>query len=369
MGVPGAFAFGFQRAVAKWWQGEKDFWGTTWGWLKSTTAGVAREIWDRVTSPFETLEQMGRAGWEGARKAYEMLTDITNAFRQLLKGDVDGFFKKLCVLAALETVGGTLGEFGKLAKDVIASGVEWKNALNELIRRTPVLGLLASTIMRIVLLMTPNFWAELAGLGGGFVVPELLIWLICILIGALASATGTGAAPAVATLVTRAASVASKVRALIKGSGRTFAALMRFMDLIQPIVAKVKPLAQKLRSSIREVRSGIVDRTQRLFRPVRYFRNKLDDIARGGPGAHGPQRHERDVTVKQLDDRVLYGKDPMTGTTVDGVHGGPQKYSAVASKFKTPADYVRAYEKALKHPLVKADMDSGEAVIRHNISI
>ncbi|MEL6618137.1 MAG: hypothetical protein AAFP16_04630, partial [Pseudomonadota bacterium] len=77
MGVPGAFAFGFQRAVAKWWQGEKDFWGTTWGWLKSTTAGVAREIWDRVTSPFETLEQMGRAGWEGARKAYEMLTDIT----------------------------------------------------------------------------------------------------------------------------------------------------------------------------------------------------------------------------------------------------------------------------------------------------
>lgn len=245
--------------------------------------------------------------------------------------------------------GGAIGEFGQMIYDAFQNGVEWLNSLIEMIRRTPVLGLIANTAMRVITMMTPNFWAEMVGTGGGFVIPEVIIWLICLLIGALASASGAGAAPAVAAL---AASTAAKIRRLIKGSGNAFRAITRFLDLLQPIIAKIGPLGRKLRDSIREIARGVVDKTQRLFRRTRYWREKLDDLARQG---HGPQRHEGDVKDKQLFDRVYRGIDPMTGNLhrrdrrgrITGV--GPH-----STKFNTPADYVRTYEKVLETPEYRA---------------
>lgn len=67
----------------------------------------------------------------------------------------------------------------------------------------------------------------------------------------------------------------------------------------------------------------------------------LDRLAKQG---HGPQRHEGDVTPEQLTDRAVSGKDPLTGTTTDGVHGGTHKYGRHATKFKDPGDYVDADE-------------------------
>ena len=115
-----------------------------------------------------------------------------------MTGDIDAFFEKIQLLEALKTAGGAIGEFGQLIYDAFQNGVEWLNSLIEMIRRTPVLGLIANTAMRVITMMTPNFWAEMVGTGGGFVIPEVIIWLICLLIGALASSSGAGAAPAVA---------------------------------------------------------------------------------------------------------------------------------------------------------------------------
>jgi hypothetical protein len=58
---------------------------------------------------------------------------------------------------------------------------------------------------------------------------------------------------------------------------------------------------------------------------------------------HGPQRHEGAVTRQMLIDRVLDGKDQMTGTSQDGVrigkvHGAP----AVASRITSETSYVAA---------------------------
>ena len=85
-----------------------------------------------------------------------------------------------------------------------------------MIRRTPVLGLIANTAMRVITMMTPNFWAEMVGVGGGFVIPEVIIWLLSTLIGALAGATVVGAAPAVAALAVRATATAAKIRGFRK---------------------------------------------------------------------------------------------------------------------------------------------------------
>jgi len=38
----------------------------------------------------------------------------------------------------------------------------------------------------------------------------------------------------------------------------------------------------------------------------------------------------------------MYGKDPMTGTTVDGVHGGVHQYAQHATKVTSDSAYVHA---------------------------
>jgi SPP1 gp7 family putative phage head morphogenesis protein len=57
---------------------------------------------------------------------------------------------------------------------------------------------------------------------------------------------------------------------------------------------------------------------------------------------HGPQRHEGAVTQQMLIDRVLDGKDPMTGTSVDGVTGRPHRPPPIATRIKTPEAFVTA---------------------------
>jgi len=141
------------------------------------------------------------------------------------------------------------------------------------------------------------------------------------------------------------------------------------MDKIAEIIGKIKTLGKKLRQSIAEKASGIMDITQRKFLPARVWRRKLDNLAHHGPGSHGVQRHEGDVTVRQLDERCMYGKDPMTGTRVDGVHGGNHGYGKDATKIKTPADFVRAYEKALENPAVKSQIAIGKDNIRISLPI
>ena len=336
-----------QRIVhlSVWWDGEKDFWGSTWGYLKSTTAYVGDVIWDAVsTNPIDTAKLLGRAAWEGTESIYAQLENLVEILRSLLTGNIDKFFEKIQLLKALKTAEGAIGTFGKLIHDAFESGVEWLNSLIEMIRRTPVLGLIASTAMRVIMMMTPNFWAEMVGTGSGFIIPEIIIWLICLLINALASSSGIGAAPAVAALAARAASTASKIRELIKGTGKAFNAIAQFLDHLQPIIKKISPLGRKLRDSIREKAIGVVDKTQKWFMPTRYYRQRLRQLKTDVPGAHGPQRHEGEVTNQSLIDRVMKGDDPMTGTTIDGVHGRKHFQVRKATKFKTPVDYVRADE-------------------------
>jgi hypothetical protein len=112
---------------------------------------------------------------------------------------------------------------------------------------------------------------------------------------------------------------------LFKGN-KTLNLVGVFMDAISKLVDRVGDLGKKLRQSIREVKENIGANKSKKVIEVRYFRQRLDELRNHGPGAHGVQRHEGEVTAKQLEDRCLHGKDPMTGSTVDGVHGHDHGY-------------------------------------------
>jgi hypothetical protein len=57
---------------------------------------------------------------------------------------------------------------------------------------------------------------------------------------------------------------------------------------------------------------------------------------------HGPQRHEGGVTRQMLEDRVLKGLDPMTGSRTDGVTGRRHRRPSVASRITSEASFVSA---------------------------
>ncbi|WP_226553567.1 hypothetical protein [Celeribacter naphthalenivorans] len=399
LGAGGDFITGVGSGMSSWWDGEKDFWGSVSGALKSSAAKVGNAVWDRVSNPIDTLQGIAQAHAKAITTGVDVVKALTEFMRGLLSGDVDKLFAALDPLAALKTAEGVIGEFGTLMSDLFAKGSEFLNGLLEVFRRTPVLGLIANSIMRVITLMTPNFWAEILGQGVGFILPEVLMWVISLIVSALIAATGVGAAGAVVIIAGKIASLASKLRKMISANSKIYA-FVAFLRTTEPIIARVGPLGQKLRQSmyIRETKS--LEPVKRVIIPTRHWIQKLDDLARQG---HGPQRHEGAVTDKQLLDRVLHGLDPMTGSVVDhdkffkkyGVHYDPIKHGtppdfggtmihvpgkgdlpitmskkiqhvsgAHATKFNTPEDYVKAYEWVIKDPRVKAFEGNSKPTLR-----
>ncbi|QDC10937.1 hypothetical protein FHY55_17585 [Oceanicola sp. D3] len=408
-GVIGAavdFNKGVLRGIGNWWDGEKDFWGTAWGALKSSAAAIGDYIgeandeglpwWLPGAVPLNVGAKIARdtgsaiVGLFQSDGVMDYLEELGELMRAFLAGDIDRIATSLGKLTGLEALGGVIGEFGAMIREATTDGIDWIRDMIEVLRRTPVLNLMVNTAMRCLLLMTPNFWAGVIGEGLGFIVPELLIWLITTIIAALSAGAGAAA------LASRCASIASKIRTAISG-GQHVAKILAFLDGIQPIFSKVGALAKKLRQSIDEVGTRIIHEGHVVVRKARYWEQRLDELASQG---HGPQRHEGDVTDVQLLLRSMLGHDPMTGTVVDydkflrkyGVpynpaeHGRPPTLSGEmidvpgkgtlkvemskkilhatgdhATKINTKADYVRAYDEVLKHPDFKAFLKSAEA--------
>ena len=57
---------------------------------------------------------------------------------------------------------------------------------------------------------------------------------------------------------------------------------------------------------------------------------------------HGPQRHEGQITIQQLKDRVQSKLDPETGTRIDQYTGNNHKCGDHATKINSEASYVQA---------------------------
>ncbi len=360
-----AYNSGRMKGLQMWWDEETDFWNTI-----PKVAGKAYDaVYDhyaenpwRLFGPYAAYEAATNIwdsiGQSAAQAAWGKMLQLSALMKALLYGDIDGVISNLKDLTGLSTVEGYIGEFGKMLKDALDKGVEWLRDMIEVIRRTPVFGLIARTFMRIIVHMTPNFWAEGMGTFEGYIIPEAIIMLISSIIAALSVGAGS------LVLALRCAAIVKKIRLLFSGN-KALKLMGVFMDAITELVNKVGKLAKKLRQSIKEVEENLSSAKNKAIKmvEVRYFKRRLNKLRHHGPGAHGVQRHEGEVTAKMLDDRCLHGKDPMTGTTTDGVHGGNHGYGKDATKINTPADFVRAYEYIIKDPSFLAAKALGEPKI------
>ena len=71
------------------------------------------------------------------------------------------------------------------------------------------------------------------------------------------------------------------------------------------------------------------------------IKKELDELAAQG---HGPQRHEGQVTDKQLDERARLKYDPETGTRTDKYTGTNHKCGDHATKINSEESYIAAQE-------------------------
>ena len=361
LGVPESYVSGIGKGVQAWWQGEADFWGSAWGALQSTTSLVGNYIYEGAQNgpvpPYiQTYSPMTAAINLGFKLGSDVADGIKSLFagvdimdyieplhsllRAFLFSDIDAIIAAFKKLTGLKDLPGAIGEFGQLISDVMKTGIDTMRDMVELIRRTPLLGLVSSTFMRVVTMMTPNFWAEMSGEGYGFIIPELIIWGVTAIIAALSAGAGAS------VLTVRAANIASKIRSAIKGSSAA-GKIVSFMGDLWKIIQKIKEMGVKLRRSINEISEGVVDKARMRFLESRIWRRRLEELARQG---HGPQKHEGDVEDWQLFDRIYIGKDPETGKIRRNAKGDVIGVGKHSTKFVTPGDYVRAYDKALEHP-------------------
>lgn len=123
-----------------------------------------------------------------------------------------------------------------------------------------------------------------------------------------------------------------------------------------------KPQLQEMRTALKEAMKGKPPPDD--LSTLTAMKKKLDEVflADLGKQGHGPARHEGKVTPEQLTKRAVDGKDPMTGTTTDGVHGGTHRYSRHATRFKDPGDYVDADETIRSKPEFTTEKDSAKKV-------
>ncbi len=378
-----AYNSGRMKGLEAWWESETDFWNTIPKVAGQVTDAAYAHYSDnpwRLFPPYAAYE-VAKSAWNSfgqsaAHAVWEKNMQLMALMKALLYGDINGVVSNLRALTELQTVEGYIGEFGKMLSDALDKGVEWFRDLIEVIRRTPVFGLMARTFMRIIVHMTPNFWAEGMGTFEGYIIPEGVIMFITWLIAGLSAGAGA------VLLAARCVSIARKIRALFKGN-KALNLLGTFMDAMKKLINKVGDLAKKLRQSIQEVTENVGNTKSKKVLEVRRFRRKLDELAKQG---HGPQRHEGDVTDIQLRNRQLHNFDPMTNSIIDHdkflkkygipydphVHGFPPDFGGRvinvpgkgelpilmnsrikhtigdnATKFNTPADYVRAYEEVL----------------------
>jgi hypothetical protein len=104
---------------------------------------------------------------------------------------------------------------------------------------------------------------------------------------------------------------------------------------------------------------------------------RYDEIAIHG---HAVQRHGEHITEQQIDARVIFGEDPITGTTNDAFRKDafgnplPHKYSKNATKFTSKDALVKAEEYVKNSQVYKDDVDTvnltgGNRIVIQNIKL
>ncbi|QRK11627.1 hypothetical protein JQX13_17070 [Archangium violaceum] len=358
LSVPKAKRRGQLRGLGTWWEGEVDFWASVGDTAKEVWGGIQSGT-SKVADWYEELPLYEQVGWLVApvlmggieyvkqfAKTAQALWNRREQLMALLKAFLDG------TAAAIENALGVLidlpGELGPLIKDIVEHSRDWVQNMIEVVRETDVFKRVIKTIMTVVMMMTPNFWAEGIGMVEGYLLPEVLITIVLIIIGALCTAAGASA------LATRIAGVLSRLRAAISAAGKAGEVLKTLFSKLDEIARLVGDLSKALRRRINESVKGTTDKLNQLVRrSAKRVPARLDESMRHARPAEQrtAQRLADDPDFDGRTFKGIEGKDPG----YDWVDDLGRKYDALGDGTKSQYMKLEQFTKSIDHHLLKGN--------------
>lgn len=300
--VPRAYIRGLGKGGKAWWDGEVDFWSSVgeaadagWDavelgaqkgldyweslpWYKRHPIGIAQDLG----------EQVGQAVAEWLVSLWDRRDDVMALARAFVEGSVENIERALEALVDLP------GDLGTAIKDAVENSAHWVQHMIEVARETRVFQRTFGSFMKVVMMLTPNFWAELRGTVEGFIIPEVIISAVLALIGALATAASSGAAGAgvAAAFGARMTKLAKTIRSGITAAGKA-------LDLGKA--------ASRFKFAAGKVLGTIFTKTDEIFEMIgrlsRALRAKIDETVEGATGAYNRILRR----TSKLDDAIAKG--------------------------------------------------------------
>lgn len=272
---------GVMRGLQSWWSSEADFWGG----VSSFAIQKAQEAWDAYQSQpwyYKASPGLMMGAWglgklqdlfEGAQELAEHLPTIMAALRKLATGIVND------MQGAIESLMTLPGEFGTLFRRIRDTGQDWIERLVLIASETNAFEYTFRCCMAVVMNMTPNFWAEMFGVASGYLLPEVLIELILMVIGALSGGSTAGLIAArFATLTAKLTRAAAGAR----GLGMMLSVLQGFRSALGALARIGRGLHRAIAATAREASDRIV----RLRHELAQLEFKIDHATLGMNGGN-----------------------------------------------------------------------------------
>lgn len=274
--VPHAYQAGGLKGFEAWKKDEIGFWKSLGGAIEDAGDAIGSYLVEKAnTGPLDTEVNFGDnivanalevpvEGWillfnmaygttddaiEGISNGFNAVVTYLDSVMDFLKalatGSADGMMKALEALGELNS-----GEIAKIANEIFEALKDASNeaskglsALLELMGRTAVVERLAVTLGSIILLMTPNFLAEMAGTTAGYVIPTIIAGIIFTIISALLSAVGIGEA----LFASRIAKYMKDLKAILNKLKNGISAIfIKIFDFIEEIFGEIGKFLKKL---------------------------------------------------------------------------------------------------------------------------
>lgn len=189
-----------------------------------------------------------------AKALWENRDQLIGLLKSLAEGAVRDFEKGMEALVRLLQAIPGLEEIAETTRLLVQQNAEWAGAMIEMAHQKPeVLKALGATALGVVMATTPNFWADMAGMGGGFLLPEVILAIVFALIAFFTGGTGGVA------LAARLTMFVSKVVAKLRAAGPAGAIIIRMFAAIESVGGKVVDLVKALKRNVAEEAKGATD--------------------------------------------------------------------------------------------------------------
>ncbi|WP_406736785.1 polymorphic toxin type 15 domain-containing protein [Thioclava sp. GXIMD4215] len=269
---------GVMSGLESWWESEADFWGSA-STIAISQFQAAKSWWSRQPAFVRYIPGTWGAAYlyekifEGADDLSDHLSIIFDALRAFASGTVDVIERAIDSLTRLP------GEIGLLFAELKAKGQDWIERMILVASETNAFEYLFHILMAVATNMTPNFLAEMAGTGAGFVLPEVLIELVLALIAALSGGT------AAALLAGRMATLMAKLVKLSR-SVRALGVVTSFVQGFQKVVQFVGNIGKGLHKAIRAGGEYASDQVARISHELKQYKLEIDPSTLGMNGGN-----------------------------------------------------------------------------------